>query len=261
MLPRWRHLGEGDIAEKKPGDLVTVADRACEQALTNGLTALLPGSTVVGEEAYAADPGIRARLAGDAPVWIIDPIDGTSNFVDGSERFVCLVALAWHGRLLRSWTYHPVTATMYHAAAGAGAFREDERIRLPARPHDVVGMPAAVPSRKWRTGPLQAPLDRLMALGLESRSVGTSGLAYVEAALGLRPLAVLAWDNVWDHAAGLLLHAEAGGVARLLDGGDYDLVGPNRMPLIVGPDSATVNAVAAAMAGSAEQGLGPDGQG
>lgn len=102
ILPRFGRLTAADISEKNPGDLVTVADRAAEEALTRRLTGLLPGSLVVGEEAVAGDPGVLARLAGPEPVWIIDPIDGTHNYATDNPRFTTLVALAQGGRLLAS---------------------------------------------------------------------------------------------------------------------------------------------------------------
>ena len=81
IIPRFGHLRSADIKEKAPGDLVTVADQAAEIALGEGLTAILPGSVVVGEEAVSANPDVLKRLDDDAPVWIVDAIDGTHNFV------------------------------------------------------------------------------------------------------------------------------------------------------------------------------------
>ena len=80
LMPRFRHLASGDVRDKGPGDPVTVADEAAERALTRRLAGLLPGSLVVGEEAASADPAVVDRLSQDNPVWIIDPVDGTTNF-------------------------------------------------------------------------------------------------------------------------------------------------------------------------------------
>ena len=86
VLPRFRHLATDEVHQKAPGDLVTIADQESERELTRGLTALLPGSTVVGEEAAAADPGVLDRLDGRGPIWIVDPVDGTNNFAAGTAR-------------------------------------------------------------------------------------------------------------------------------------------------------------------------------
>ncbi len=101
ILPYFGRLEPGDVVEKTPGDLVTVADRGAEEALSLALSRLVPGSVVVGEESVAADPTTLARLSGAAPVWIIDPVDGTHNFASGSSRFSTLVALADQGELHR----------------------------------------------------------------------------------------------------------------------------------------------------------------
>ncbi len=73
ILPRFRNLEQGEVKEKGPNDLVTVADTDAERLLTARLIEMLPGSTVVGEEAVAADAKVLERLKGDAPVWILDP--------------------------------------------------------------------------------------------------------------------------------------------------------------------------------------------
>ncbi|MEK9662723.1 MAG: inositol monophosphatase family protein, partial [Alphaproteobacteria bacterium] len=76
VLPRHRQLEDEDIQEKRKGDLVTVADLEAERWLTERLVALLPDSTVVGEEAVFADADRLKLLASDGPVWVVDPIDG-----------------------------------------------------------------------------------------------------------------------------------------------------------------------------------------
>src|ERR1700730_15726265 len=108
VMPYFQKLGHGDITEKGPGDLVTVADVAAERRLSAVLTDLLPGSLVVGEEAAAADPGVLEALAGDAPVWVIDPIDGTANFAEGKPVFAVMVALVRRGETVMAWIHDPV---------------------------------------------------------------------------------------------------------------------------------------------------------
>ena len=130
VVPRWRKLAATDISTKTgPRDLVTVADREAEARLTEILTALLPGSVVVGEEATHADPGVLKRIGGEAPVWIVDPVDGTTNFVAGREEFATLVALARGGDVVASWTYVPQLGLMATARAGGGAWLGGERLR------------------------------------------------------------------------------------------------------------------------------------
>ena len=120
ILPRFRNLKEGDMRQKSPGDFVTIADESAELALTPGLLRILPGSVVVGEEATAKNPAVLNALAGAAPVWVVDPIDGTGNFASGKEGFVSMLALILADDVLASWIYHPVSGQMTIAAKGAG---------------------------------------------------------------------------------------------------------------------------------------------
>ena len=93
MLPRFRHLSDGEVKVKAPGDVVTIADHEAERALTAGLSRLLPGSEVVGEEAVAADPDVLGRLGDRGAVWVVDPVDGTNNFAAGKTPHLTLTAV------------------------------------------------------------------------------------------------------------------------------------------------------------------------
>ena len=278
ILPRFGRLAAGDVAEKAPGDLVTVADRAAEEALTARLTALLPGSRVVGEEAVAADPSVLRALDGPEPVWIVDPIDGTENFVNGSPRFSTLVALAQAGQLLASWTYIPVFGTMATASAGDGAFVDGRRVRVrtperesaagrasvngsgnhsgksngnrgggsDGRP-DLRHLDVVVSQPKWWTPQERTRVNALAGHQVALSYLDTSGIEYIELASGRRSAMVLTWELPWDHAAGLLLHAEAGGVATTADGSPFRLAGGNRLPFVAAPDAQYAAALHAAL--------------
>src|SRR3954471_14987978 len=131
IMPRFRQLAAHEVDQKSgPHDLVTDADRKAELYLTEVLRKLLPGSVVVGEEAVHADPASYEALQGDAPVWIVDPVDGTRQFVHGNPGFCTLVALALGGVVLASWTYAPALDEFAVAVRGRGA-RLDGRV-LPA---------------------------------------------------------------------------------------------------------------------------------
>jgi fructose-1,6-bisphosphatase/inositol monophosphatase family enzyme len=240
IMPRFGTLAARDVREKAPGDLVTVADRAAEAALAEQLTALLPGSAVVGEEAVAADPSLLDTLGGTAPSWIIDPIDGTHNFVTGSTRFVVLIALAQHGELLASWTHAPALGWTATARRGGGAYRDGRAMRVrPAgglRGLDVVTSRARWWDRRYRGGH-----DALAANGADLSYIETAGMEYAAMAAGERAAMVGVWDFPWDHAAGILLHAEAGGVTVTADGGPFRLTGGNALPFVCAADLATAH--------------------
>lgn len=129
IMPRWRRLAAHEVDQKAgPHDLVTDADRKAELYLTEVLPRLLPGSVVVGEEAVHANPASYGAIRGEAPVWIVDPVDGTRQFVRGEEGFCTLVALAHRGVVHASWTYAPAGDRLATAARGGGAFLDGERL-------------------------------------------------------------------------------------------------------------------------------------
>src|SRR5262245_32276543 len=120
VMPRFGALAAGDAREKKPNDFVTVADLEAERFLDPALAALVPGSIALGEEAAAADPRALDALAGDAPVWLIDPVDGTRNFIQRSRDFGMMVALVRAGAVLGGWILLPARGAFLAAETGAG---------------------------------------------------------------------------------------------------------------------------------------------
>ena len=246
ILPRFGRLGEGDITEKLPGDLVTVADKASERELSARLTRLLPGSRVVGEEAVFADPGVLDALEGPDPVWIIDPIDGTENYANANARFTVLVALARGGELLASWIYQPCFDRLAHAVRGGGAFLDGEPLRVTAAPEPGAGLldvDVSTSRPKFWDEQARLAISALSTHGAWLMYSDGAGLEYLTLAAGRRTAALMVWENVWDHAAGLLLHAEAGGVTITSDGSPFRLAGGNALPFVVAPDAATAKAV------------------
>ncbi|MER5828337.1 inositol monophosphatase family protein, partial [Streptomyces mirabilis] len=130
IMPRFRQLTADEIDEKSgPHDLVTDADRKAEEYLTEALAKLLPGSVVVGEEAVHANPATYEAIQGQAPVWIVDPVDGTRQFVHGDTGFCTLVALAVGGVVQASWTYAPARDQLAVAVRGRGARLDGELLR------------------------------------------------------------------------------------------------------------------------------------
>lgn len=238
IMSRFRRLEAGDVrAKTTASDLVTVADTRAEAALARGLTAILPGSTVVGEESVAGDPRILDRLAGEAPVWVVDPIDGTSNFVDGLARFAVLVALVDGGRVVASWTHAPAMGLWATARRGHGVLLDG---RSPA-PADLAAPPVEVPDlrtshlRRWPDGHHDL-LARLTSHFPAVAHFSPSGLLWVDLVRGTADAAVLPWDKPWDHAAGLLMLEEIGGVTSDRHGRPFSLTGDHELPIVAARD-------------------------
>jgi fructose-1,6-bisphosphatase/inositol monophosphatase family enzyme len=253
IVPRFRSLGADQVAMKGPMDPVTVADREAEQLLTEALTAFLPGSVVVGEEAVSDDPAGLAALTGDAPVWIIDPLDGTRNFIAESARFSTLVALAHRGELVASWTHAPILGLTGTALAGHGAWVNGARVSTAAATgRSLTGIDVATSHPVWWPAGYGRAVDDLRTGGVEVVYYDSAGLEYLDVAAGKRTAMILTWEHCWDHAAGLLMVAEAGGHSATLDGGPFRLAGGNQLPFFVTADAGAADALRALLGGGAE---------
>ncbi|KIF77624.1 inositol monophosphatase [Streptomyces sp. 150FB] len=243
IMPRYRQLAAHEIAEKAgPHDLVTVADKAAEAHLTAALMELLPGSVVVGEEAVHADPSVYDALRGDVPVWIVDPVDGTRQFIAGDPGFCTLVALARGGELLGSWTYAPVLGEMATAVRGGGARLNGAPLRS-GTPVPGAVLRVAMSHPDYTTPEQKRQLLGLRTEGIEARPCGAAGLEYLAVARGELDAVAFNWEYAWDHAAGLLLVAEAGGAQMTLAGVPYRIAGGNALPFTAARDAATARTV------------------
>ncbi|MFJ5289537.1 inositol monophosphatase family protein [Streptomyces sp. NPDC088348] len=243
ILPRFRQLAAHEIAEKSgPHDLVTVADRGAEEHLTAALTALLPGSVVVGEEAVAADPASYGAIHGDAPVWIVDPVDGTRQFVRGEPGFCTLVALVHRGELLASWTYAAALDEMAVAVRGGGARLNGEPL-VAGSPAPGAELRVATSHPDFTTPEQKKSLLALRTEGVRTRPCGSAGLEYLAIARGTLDAVAFNWELAWDHAAGLLLVEEAGGAHLTLTGEPFRVTGDNALPFTAARDAATARRV------------------
>ncbi|MEO3974537.1 inositol monophosphatase family protein [Streptomyces sp. CAU 1734] len=245
IMPRHRQLAEHEIVVKSgPHDLVTTADRLAEEHLTASLTALLPGSVVVGEEAVHADPSVYEALRGADPVWIVDPVDGTRQFVRGEVGFCTLVALAHRGEVLASWTYAPVLDEMATAVRGGGA-RLDGVVLRAGSPAPGADLRIATSHPDYTTPEQKRALLGLDVPGVRPRPCGSAGLEYLSVARGELDAVAFSWENAWDHAAGLLLVEEAGGAQLTVAGERFRTAGGNALPFTAARSAATAERVRA----------------
>ncbi|MDF3298679.1 inositol monophosphatase family protein [Streptomyces tropicalis] len=243
IMPRFRRLAEHEIDQKSgPHDLVTDADRLAERHLTDTLAALLPGSVVVGEEAVHADPAVYDAIRGDRPVWIVDPVDGTRQFVHGDPGFCTLVALAVRGVVVASWTYAPVPDRLARAVRGRGAFLDGERLHAGA-PEPGRDLRVATSHPDYTTDAQKRGLLGLRSDGVAPRPCGSAGLEYLAVARGELDATAFSWEAAWDHAAGLLLVEEAGGAHLTRDGVPFRVTGGNTLPFTAARDAATARRV------------------
>ena len=254
IMPMFRNLQTGDIRDKTgPLDLVTVADERAEAVITAALTRHFPGCAVIGEEAASADPGLLDRLGDAELTFVVDPIDGTSNFAAGLPLFGVMVAALRRGEIVAAVIHDPVGDDHALALRGEGAWIEtpdgrqtDLRVASPAPPGSMTG---AV-SWRYMPEPMRGQVcARLPRLG-DAWSFRCAAHQYRMIAAGHCHHAVFYRLMPWDHAAGWLLHREAGGWSAQFDGRPYD---PARTAggLICAPDRESWSALHETLFGEA----------
>ena len=133
ILSRFGALESADIIEKRPGNagnLVTTADIEAEKILIRELQISFPGTVAIGEETVENNPSVIKILDEEAPVWLIDPVDGTSNFAAGKEPFAVLLSLIIKRETVFGLIFSPMTDEMAIGSKGEGAFCNGKRMRV-----------------------------------------------------------------------------------------------------------------------------------
>ena len=221
VLPRFRRLADGEVHEKAPGELVTIADQEAERLLTARLQDMLPGSVVVGEEAVAADPGVLRRLGDGGAVWVVDPVDGTANFAAGRTPFAVMVALLRDGAPAAGWILDVVGDRMAVAEAGSGAYLDGVRMRTRTDLPADDSLSGAVMSRYLPDEMRFEVAERASGLGAVTPGRHCAGYEYPAIVADHQQFSLFWRILPWDHLPGTLIVTEAGGTVRRLDGSDY----------------------------------------
>jgi myo-inositol-1(or 4)-monophosphatase len=224
-----------EVKSKQVNDYVTQVDRAAEEAIIGIVHKAYPDHAFLAEESGSTGAGAEYR-------WIIDPLDGTTNFIHGFPQYCVSVAVEHRGALAHAVVYDPVRNELFTASKGRGAFLNDRRIRVSkcARLQDALvgtGFPFKELSR---VDLYLRQLKRLMsdASGVRRAGAAALDLAYVACGrldafweLGLSP---------WDMAAGALLIQEAGGLvgdlkgdSGFMDSGDVSAAAPKVFPALL----------------------------
>lgn len=205
-----------EVTPKSEHDFVTAADLAAERAITAEILGAHPEHRVLGEEESRAD------LFGPGLVWIVDPLDGTTNFIHGYPVFAISVACAERGRALAGAVLDPSRDELFAAARGHGASLNGAPIRVSPRRRLKEGLiGTGFPFRRLHR--TEEYLDSFRAVLVDTAGIRRAG----SAALDLASVAAGRFDGFWeeglgpwDIAAGALLIEEAGGVVTDFQGGD-----------------------------------------
>ncbi len=253
ILSRFGKLEKGDIDTKTgPNDFVTEADRTAEAALRRALQDIYPAAGFIGEEGVAADPSILNALEGDGAFWIVDPLDGTRNFIEKKKEFGTIVALVVDGVTRAGWIYAAPDNKFAIGIRGEGATWD-------GGPLTPVGA-GPEPLRGYRAiGNLAEPWKSNIVPKLKSRFVTQptrcSAYAYVKMLRGEEQFGVYSRCSPWDHAAGVLMLGEIGGHAAYLDdNAPYRPVATQGRPLVAAANSSDFKKLAETLAPDAAPG-------
>lgn len=225
IMPRFLGLVHNSVSQKTSAfDVVSEVDEAAEKIITERLSCQFPKAVIVGEEAATRDPTIINAVRTEELVFLVDPIDGTKNFVSGVPLFGIMVACVAKGDVVFGAIHDPVCESTAFAIRGEGAWiarkgggKQDLRVSAVINPREM----HAVAGANFMPDPIRKTfLDNSMKLAL-SFWMRCCAHEYRMAAGGACDLLIYNKLSPWDHAAGWLLHREAGGYSAHLDGRPY----------------------------------------
>ncbi|ANJ67415.1 inositol monophosphatase [Halothiobacillus diazotrophicus] len=211
--------GATAVETKADGSWVTAVDHAVQAAVQGWLAERFPGVGFLGEEMSEAeqDAAWAACLAGTQSLWVVDPLDGTSNFRAGFPVFSLTLVLLDRGRVAAGLVYDPVRDELFHARRGAGAFLNDSRLDVRPLPAIPLARCLATVDFKRLPKPLACRLASEAPFGSQ-RSIGSVALDWCWLAAGRTQVYVHGKQKPWDYAAGQLIALEAGAESAQLDG-------------------------------------------
>lgn len=225
ITPRFQKLQDHEVNTKSgPTDLVTIADIEAEHELTRILSDYLPGSLVVGEEATSrGEVGIETLRGEDGPVWIIDPVDGTSNFASGNPRFGCMVALVQGGQTTHGWIFDIIGDRMAVAEKGAGTAVNGAAVRFDDRD---AGQPLSAlegfVARKFLPKAIRPAIDARLADIKSFKTYACAAHDYLALLEQKRAFSMYTRIKPWDHLPGSLMIEAAGGTTLKWDKTAYE---------------------------------------
>lgn len=212
-------LSELQVSRKAPADFVSAADIKAEQAVFEALEKARPGYSFLGEERGLVEGTDKTHT------WIVDPLDGTTNFLHAIPHFAINIALQREGAIVAAVTYNPITNELFWAEKGKGCFVNDKRLRVAGRKHlDESVLGTGIPFLGH--GQHARFLKELHQISQRVAGVRRFGAASLDLAYVAAGRLDGFWERdlkPWDMAAGLLMIQEAGGKVTDMDGTDDPL--------------------------------------
>ena len=206
VLNQWR--GKFSVREKGKSDLVTDADLAAQKVIEEILAADFPEFEFLGEEG----PSGISRKTGSPFCWIVDPLDGTMNYVHGLPNYAVSIGLSEAGSVIAGVIYDPVYDRCFKAEKGGGAFLNNEKIEVSsAQTLDESLIAFSFPTTIAKGSPVIDDFINVLTLSQGIRRLGSAALNLASVAAGQMDAYWAAFNKPWDVAAGAILVEEAGG--------------------------------------------------
>ena len=215
VMPRFLNTA---VSTKSDGTRLTEADLHAQALFAERLPQII-NCPMLGEEMSADEQHAIWRHAATG-LWVVDPIDGTNNFINGLPHFALSVAYIRHGRAQLGAIFHPMMQEMFTAERGRGAWLNGRPLPLRHAPKKLNESIAGVEVKYLRSGKLASRMQTLHPFGSQ-RSMGSSTLDWCYLAAGRYDLYLHGGQKLWDYAAGALIYEEAGGRLATLEGDDF----------------------------------------
>ncbi len=218
-LQMSRYERPGEIREKAPKDMVTEVDLLCEDLMVDAISGRYPEDAILSEER-----GGEVSEAGRT--WLLDPVDGTANFMKANPMFCACVTVIEAGVVTHAAVAAPRLGDLYHARRGGGAFRETDGRNYPLHVSDAASLEYAVVGADLSIhgGKPQDPgVQQILFDSWQLRALGSAGIRGAWLASGYLDVSLGTRNTAWDYAPTVLLVSEAGGRATDLDGSAWTL--------------------------------------
>lgn len=242
ILPRFRKLGDGAVREKTSAlDLVTDADEQAEAAIRKAVAKAYPHAFFVGEESVEKDRSLLDKIGDADMAVIVDPVDGTNNFAWGLPLFGVLLAVTLKGKTVGGLIYDPLGHDCSFAIAGEGAWHKaDSGATYDLKVSKAKPLGAMIGVSSWYNmpEPQRTALTANFAKVRAAFSYRCAAYEYRLIANGHIDFAIYNKLMPWDHAAGVLIHLEAGGYSAQLSGEPYSPA-IHQGGILLAPDKAS----------------------
>jgi len=211
LKEHFKKLKKSDVESKGIKDYVTYVDKLSEERIRDFILSKHPDHSFLGEE--------EGKFGDSDYTWVVDPLDGTKNYICGFEIFAVSVALLHQGKVVAGSIYVPMLDKLYWAGKGEGAYLNGEKIKVASRPIDLAVVATGFPFRK--ISELDQYLSMLRAAMITFSGVRRPGAAAIDLALVAEGVFDGFFEmklSLWDIAAGILLVEEAGGICTNFEG-------------------------------------------